>query len=66
MNKIVLSFLYLCNVLGTLLMCSSVIAMSLNNSQGESLLLFSGIELVFFVVTLVYVIIYSKKIKNNN
>lgn len=63
MNKIVLSFLYLCNVLSTILAAFSLIAMSIDNMNSGLFLMFIGIELVFLIITLIYVIIYSKKIK---
>lgn len=62
MNKIVLSFLYLCNLLGTLLVGSSLISMAINNRETGLFLMFCGIEVVILVITLVYVILYSKKL----
>ena len=61
MNKIVLSFLYLCNIVATLLFASSIIATAIDNTMGGFILLFLIIECSVLIITLIYVIIYSKK-----
>ncbi len=63
MNKIVLSFLYLCNIVATLLFGFSLIAAAINDSIGDFISLFLIIECSVLIITLIYVIIYSKKNK---
>lgn len=63
MNKIVLSFLYLCNIVATLLIGYSFIATAIDNTMGSFTLLFLIIECSVLIITLIYVIIYTK-IKN--
>ena len=65
MNKIILNFLYLCNIISAILTASTIIASSIDNSAAGLYFIYGGIEIAILVITFIYVIIYSKKIKNN-
>ncbi len=63
MNKIILNFLYLCNIISAILTASTIIAQSIDNSAAEFYFIYGGIEIAILVITIIYVIIYSKKNK---
>lgn len=64
MNKIILSFLYLSNIVFTVLTGFSLLAICINGSMALLFLIFSTLELIIFVLTIIYIILYSKKINN--
>lgn len=63
MNKIILNFLYLCNIISAILTASTIIASSIDNSDAGLYFIYGGIEIAILVITFIYVIIYSKKNK---